>query len=107
MVKNVAIKSIIFPCPDRPDIRNKRNSTYDLNAPPVIGLVPQNFTNGDGTYDDFEQRNMFPIHNSPPPNSSNPFTCSSFGFYFNKEMLREQQAREEEQDGLLYSMYEH
>lgn len=57
---------------------------------------------------------MSPVHNPHPPHFShahtthmpyNPFTCTTSGFYYDEEMLREQRAREEERDGLFYAMY--
>ena len=37
---------------------------------------------------------------------SNPFSGTSFGFYYDKDMMQEQRAHEEERDGLFYAMYE-
>lgn len=67
MVQNVAIKSIIFSWPDHSNDRHKRICIYNLNAPPYTGLIPQNVTDRHGTNDEFDQRNMYPIHNFPPP----------------------------------------
>lgn len=52
------------------------------------------------------------IHDThPPPAHTTPLFSNSFagtpsGFHYDEDMLREQKAREEECDSLLYVMYE-
>lgn len=118
MVNNKAIKSFVLPCPDRTDVRRIENWTYDLLSP-ATNQVPQNIPRDDktddNTDDEYDQRNMSPVHNPHPSHfsptntthmPSNPFEGTSSGFYYDEEMLQEQRAREEEYDGLFYSMYE-
>lgn len=40
MVYNVAIKSVVLPCPHCTNVRHNKNWTYNLNDPPITGLVP-------------------------------------------------------------------
>lgn len=40
MVHNIAIKSVIFTCPDRTDVRERDNWTYDLHADTTTGPTP-------------------------------------------------------------------
>jgi len=42
MIHGVAIPSVILPYTRRTNIRNERNWTYDLDAPPVLGPFPPN-----------------------------------------------------------------
>lgn len=117
MVHNVDIQGVIRPCSRRTYVRLERNSTYDLQTAPFVSLLPPNVLEdeGDGTDDEYEQRNRPPIHNVPPPHASPahtppftyPFTGTSTGHHFTEEMLRKQRDHEEERDSLLYAMYEH
>lgn len=110
MVQNSAVKRIVLPWSARTDLRNKRNWTYDLNHPTFTGPTPQHVID-----DEYEQRDMSPAHNSPPPHISPEHTahgsCNTFAgapsrFYYTEEMWWEQQALEEERDGLFYAMHE-
>lgn len=78
MVLNMAIKSIIFPWTDRIDVRSRRNQTYDLNAPPFMGPVPQPVTNDVDIDDEYEQRDMSPTYNAPPPAHTAPHFTDHF-----------------------------
>lgn len=117
MVHNVVFSSVVLPCSRHTDVRLERNWTYDLQDTPFVGLLPPNVLEdkGDGIDDEYKRRNQSPVHNVPLPHASpahtppftHPFAGTSTGHYFTKEMLRDQRAREEECNGLLYAMYEH
>lgn len=82
MIHNVAIKSIVLPWTARTDVRSRRNWTYDLNAPPYTGPVPQVISNDAETDDEYEHRDISPDHTTPSsaptaPHFADPFACTS------------------------------
>lgn len=120
MVRNHEIKSIILPWPALIDVRERENWIYDLQAPSYIGTMPMDLPQNVNVDVDTDNEYGHLEHNSPAhhlphkhvspahtaPGYPNTFTGTSFGFYYDEDMLQEQRAREEEHDGLFYTIYE-
>lgn len=75
--------------------------------------IPQNVNvEDDWTNDEYERRHMSLVHDAhrPPthtaPGYANRFACTSFVFTYTDDIYHDQMAREEERDGLFYTMYE-
>lgn len=75
--------------------------------------IPQNANaEDDGTDDEYERRNMSPVHDAPQPPThtapgyANPFIGPSSDFTYTEDMYWDQMACEEERGGLFYAMYE-
>ena len=54
MVHGLAIPLVVLSCTGRTDVREERNWTYDLNAPPLTGAMPPNVPFGYGHETDKE-----------------------------------------------------
>ena len=95
MVHGVAIPSVVLPCTRRTDVRNERNWTYDLDAPPVLDPLPPNVPDEEGhdTDEEYDRRERSPVphvsphHPSPPHTApSSSFVGSAPGFYITEEI---------------------
>lgn len=115
MVRDHDIISIILPWPAHAYVRQRDNWTFDLQVPSYTGPmdIPHNVNvEDDGTDVEYERRHMSPIHDAPRPPThtspgyANPFAGTSSGFTYIEDMFRDQMAREEDHDGLFYTMYE-
>ncbi|KAI5439867.1 hypothetical protein KIW84_025284 [Lathyrus oleraceus] len=103
MVHGVAIPSVVLPCTRRTDVRDERNWTYALDAPPVLGPLPPNIPDeaGHDTDDEYDRRERSPVPHVSPHHPSPPHTAPSSssagttpGFYITEEMWRDHMARE-------------
>ena len=110
MVHGVAIPSVVLPCTRRTDVRDERNWTYALDAPPVLGPLPPNIPDeaGHDTDDEYDRRERSPVPHVSPHHPSPPHTAPSSssagttpGFYITEEMWRDHMAREQRRDDLL------
>ncbi|KAI5390333.1 hypothetical protein KIW84_075589 [Lathyrus oleraceus] len=77
------------------DIRDERNWTYDLDAPPILGPLPPNIPDeaGPDTDDEYDRRERSPVPHVSPHHPSPPHTAPSSssagttpGFYITEEM---------------------
>ena len=109
MVYGVAIPSVVLPCTRRTDVRDERNWTYALDAPPVLGPFPPNIPDeaGHDTNDEYDRRERSPVphvsphHPSPPHTTPSSSAGTTPGFYITEEMWRDHMAREKRRDDLL------
>lgn len=70
MVHNIAIESLILPCLDRTNVRERSNFTYDLHVDPTTRPTPmdilQNVNTGCDTNDEYDHRERSSsAHRSP------------------------------------------
>ena len=79
MVHGITIPSVVFSCIRRTDVREERNWTYDLNAPPLTGPMPPNIPFGDGheTEEEYNRQNQSPDHPVSPHHVSPVHTAPS------------------------------